>query len=180
MSFTNIGSMSFATIFGILVGIGVLVGVVNFQIEAKKKRRQKAASYTQRPVMTATERRLYYTLATAVGGEFLLFAQVQLTGFIRPAGRGDDYTALNKIHRKSVDFLLCDRSGNAVVAIELQDWTHNRADRQRADAVKAAALESAGVPLIEFHAQNLPSVTEISEKLRRFKSNEELPTVRQG
>ncbi len=131
--------------------------------------------YRKKPVLTETERSLYYTLAAAVDGEFLLFSQVQLTGFMRPEGGRADYAGLNQIHRKSVDFLLCDKNGNAVVAIELQDWTHNREDRKRADAVKARALMSAGVPLIEFHAEELPSVAQVNEKLSRFRRKSWIP-----
>lgn len=133
------------------------------------------SSYRKKPVLTETERSLYYTLAAAINGEFLLFSQVQLTGFMRPAGGRGDYAGLNQIHRKSVDFLLCDKNGNAVVAIELQDWTHSREDRQRADAVKARALRSAGVPLIEFHAEELPSVAQVNEKLSRFRRKSWIP-----
>lgn len=155
----------------ILVAVAaLLIGFAIAKAKAKRKDEDKESlhSYQQKEVMTDTERRLYFTLAAAIGEDFLLLAQVQLSSFIQPIKGG--YAGMNKINKKSVDFLLCDKNGKVATAIELQDKTHNRRDRQESDTVKAAALKSAGVPLIEFHAKKMPTVTEVSEQIRRFRS----------
>jgi len=54
-----------------------------------------------------------------------------------------------------IDFVLVDPTDFSVYAcVELQDASHHTRSRQEADAKKAAALESAGVPLLTFTASS--------------------------
>lgn len=145
--------------------------------KAKSAKRIEEGGYVQKPVMSEVERKLYDTLAAANEGQFLIFAQVQLTGFMNPIKGQGAQARLNKIHRKSVDFLLCNHNGTAVAAIELQDSSHNRPDRKLADAVKASALKSANVPLIEFHARSLPSTDEVRAKIQEVTKAHQQPPL---
>ena len=45
-----------------------------------------------------------------------------------------------------------------LLAIELDDWTHDSAARVKADEKKDKALASAGIPILRFHAERMPSV----------------------
>ncbi|WP_306304340.1 DUF2726 domain-containing protein [Psychrobacter sp. JCM 18903] len=44
-----------------------------------------------------------------------------------------------------------------MVAIELDDWTHTSKARQKADDKKDKALASAGIAIVRFHAERMPS-----------------------
>ena len=44
-----------------------------------------------------------------------------------------------------------------LLAIELDDWTHNSKARQKADDKKDKALASAGIAIVRFHAERMPS-----------------------
>jgi len=88
--------------------------------------------------------------------------QVQMSGFLRANAKGPQWqTAFNKISRKSVDFIVCDRELRIISAIELQDKTHENYERQKGDEFKRAALKAAGINLIECHAENMPSEEDI-------------------
>lgn len=153
------------TMFSTLI---LFITVATAIAAVKQQRGFGCDDYRKRAVMTDYERRLYYALMTVSNGEFAVLAQVQMTGFIEPKGGKGRYARLNLIHRKSVDFLICDkRTMQPIAAIELQDWTHKREDRKRADRQKAAALKSAGIPLIEFH--KFPTYKEIDERLEPFR-----------
>lgn len=151
-----------------IVPVVVLLFVFFAYVKSNGTEHIEEGGYVQKPVMTEVERKLYDTLAAANEGRFLIFAQVQLTGFINPEKGEGAQARLNKIHRKSVDFLLCNNDGKVIAAIELQDASHNRANRKLADSVKANALKSANVPLIEFHARSLPTVNEVKTQIEQI------------
>jgi hypothetical protein len=61
----------------------------------------------------------------------------------------------NKINCKHIDFVLCDPEDlNVVMGIELDDASHNRADRQERDKFVNEAFLSAGLPLLRVPLQN--------------------------
>lgn len=161
----------------IAIGIAVVIALFFVLALIKRKSGQTAPTtigdkvtyrFEQKTVMTEVERKLYYALRDAIEDKFLLFAQVNMNGFIDPAKGQDQRAARNTIKTRSVDFLLCSNDGKPLAAIELQDSTHNTTHRQEDDAKKAAALKSAGVPLVEFHARDLPTVTALREQFKQF------------
>ena len=72
----------------------------------------------------------------------------------------------NRVCRQSVDFVLVDEDLQTVLAaIELDDWTHESKTRQKQDAKKDKALASAGIPIIRFHAEKMPSAQMIRHEV---------------
>jgi very-short-patch-repair endonuclease len=60
----------------------------------------------------------------------------------------------NKIDRKHVDFVLCTSDDLApVLAVELDDGSHERRDRRARDAFVDRALDIAGLPILRVPAQ---------------------------
>jgi hypothetical protein len=132
----------------------------------KPERKEEQSQYTKKKPMTHTEIKLYFRLVEALEN-YIILAQVQMSSFleVNANNRSEYYTNLNKILMKSVDFLVLDKTGKDIIAIELQDWTHKRKDRIKSDEFKRKTLKAAGIPLIEFHAEALPSPEEIKEAL---------------
>lgn len=116
--------------------------------------------FTPMPIMTDTEVIFFQKLQKAVP-EYLIFGQVQLSRIIEPSeDAGSDRSFwFNRICRQSVDYVIVDRDAQTtLLAIELDDWTHNSAARVKADEKKDKALASAGIPILRFHAERMPSV----------------------
>ncbi|WP_227672868.1 DUF2726 domain-containing protein [Psychrobacter lutiphocae] len=112
------------------------------------------------PIMTDTEVLFFAKLQQAVP-EYHIFSQVQLSRIIQPSDDAGSDRAfwLNRICRQSVDYVLVARDGQTtLLAIELDDWTHDSPSRVRADEKKDKALASAGIPILRFHAERMPSV----------------------
>jgi very-short-patch-repair endonuclease len=65
----------------------------------------------------------------------------------------------------SADFVICKKDASVLAVIELDDATHDRADRQAADAKKSKALADAKIQLIRWQAKSLPSLEQIKETL---------------
>lgn len=111
------------------------------------------------PIMTDTEVVFFHKLKNALP-EYHIFVQVQLSRIISsnsdtPSERGFWF---NRICRQSVDYVIVDNDEQTtLVAIELDDWTHNSPSRQKADNKKDKALSSAGIAIVRFHAERMPS-----------------------
>lgn len=71
-----------------------------------------------------------------------------------PPVKGDQWTAaFNKIKAKHVDFVLCDSIQiQPLLAIELDDRSHQRKDRQDRDIFVDKAFRSAGVPIVHTYS----------------------------
>ncbi|AAZ18300.1 hypothetical protein Psyc_0437 [Psychrobacter arcticus 273-4] len=111
------------------------------------------------PIMTATEVIFFNKLKNALP-EYHIFVQVQLSRIIEA---NSDETSersfwFNRICRQSVDYVIVDVDARTtLVAIELDDWTHSSKARQKADDKKDKALASAGIAIVRFHAERMPS-----------------------
>ncbi len=115
--------------------------------------------FTPMPIMTDTEVIFFHKLQNALP-EYHIFVQVQLSRIIE--ANSDEASErsfwFNRICRQSVDYIITDVDGQTtLVAIELDDWTHSSKSRQKADNKKDKALASAGIAIVRFHAERMPS-----------------------
>lgn len=60
--------------------------------------------------------------------------------------------AFSRINGKSVDFLICTNDMKPLIAIELDDNTHDRPDRQKRDIFVNSIISDANMPLLRFKA----------------------------
>lgn len=116
--------------------------------------------------MTATEVLFFKKLQQALP-EYLIFGQVQLSRIIAPNEdeMGKSFW-LNRISRMSVDYVIVDKDcQTTLLAIELDDWTHDSQQRQKADAKKDKALSSAGIPVIRFDSEQMPTIEQLRQEI---------------
>lgn len=118
----------------------------------------KKPAYRAKRVMTEVEQKLYHRLRRALPNRVVL-AQVGLSRIIESTS--DDIGEFRAISQKSVDYLVLAADSSVIAAIELDDSSHNKRDRKKADATKDAALASAGVRMIRWHVRNIPDVEAI-------------------
>ena len=115
--------------------------------------------FSPMPIMTDTEVIFFNKLQNALP-EYHIFVQVQLSRIITADSEetGERSFWFNRICRQSVDYVIVDVDAQTtLVAIELDDWTHNSKSSQRADDKKDKALASAGIAIVRFHAERMPS-----------------------
>jgi hypothetical protein len=73
----------------------------------------------------------------------------------------------NKIRSKHIDFVLCDRATSAIqCAIELNDRSHARPERQQRDGFVRDSLKGAGIPLIEIPCSRAYDANRLREQLQ--------------
>ena len=89
------------------------------------------------------------TAQIALSSRFAIMVKVNLADvFFSPS---KDQGARNRIDRKHVDFLLCDpQTLRPMLGIELDDASHQRADRVERDRFVDGVFASAGLPLVHF------------------------------
>ena len=122
--------------------------------------------YVARPrLVTKTELRFYKALVKAVQDDWEVFAMVRIADLLRvQKGHKNHRKWLNKILAKHIDFVLCHPGTlEPQVCIELDDPSHNRADRVERDIFVNAAFDAAGLPLLRIPTEPTYRAREIRE-----------------
>lgn len=116
--------------------------------------------YRARTPLAAAERAAYHRLVDALP-ELVVLAQMPLTGFLRVRKGQNWHEWHDRIARSTVDFLVCEKDFDVVMAIELDDPARERPGRARDIATKTRALTAAGITLVRWRAAALPDVATI-------------------
>jgi len=118
----------------------------------------------KRHLLTERERELFERLREALPG-YTVLAQVQVIQLLAFERGRWTRAIFNRMCQLSVDFVIVRPDTSIVAAVELDDATHDRADRRDADARKTHALQSAGIQLVRWNARSLPGVSAIAAAL---------------
>jgi hypothetical protein len=132
-----------------LVGCLILV-LLYFATRSIRHRR----IYYRRPrLLSAAELQFVHTLETVVGENFWVFAKVRVADLVevRALYGRDWWAAFSRVSQKHVDFLVASRKTlEVLLAIELDDRSHQMDNRQKRDELLNAVFLQAGIPLIRF------------------------------
>jgi hypothetical protein len=125
-----------------LIILLVLVAFVALFAAAFGRRSKAGYSFTDCPLMSASEIRFYRVLQMAVPNE-LVFPQVGMAALVRPRYAGADsrfVPAFRTISQKRIDFVVCNRDSMEVrCLVELDDSSHDARRDQVRDAITAQA-----------------------------------------
>ncbi len=138
----------------------------------KKVFKNNVYSYSAKLLlMTRTEAEFFVRLNRIVEERYFVFPQVHLSALLYYNGREHNRLyAFRHINGKSVDFVLCDKETlRPTYAIELDDKTHENADRKERDSEVERIFEEAELPLVRFRDKNV-SDKEIIAALTRARS----------
>lgn len=101
----------------------------------------------------------------AGAGSVVIFAKVRLEDLLIVPDRGDlsrHQSARGRVKSRHLDFVLCDAATTRpLLAIELDDRSHDRERSRHGDETKNKALESAGLPMLRVKASSRYSVEEV-------------------
>ncbi|NLF10167.1 MAG: DUF2726 domain-containing protein [Anaerolineaceae bacterium] len=125
--------------------------------------------------LSPAECSFYHLLQRAAGDWAVVCPKVSLADlfFARTGDYGTNTSYRNRIARKHVDFLLCDpRSMKPLLGIELDDASHNRADRQERDGFVDRVFAAAGLPLHRQRMRRAYDLHALSARLRALAGRE--------
>ena len=122
--------------------------------------------YVRRPyLLTPAEYSYYKVLHQVLPAERIVLVKVRLADLFDVKdglGRGPKQAALNRITRKHLDFVVCDRATCVpVLAIELDDATHGRSDRQTRDLFVDGLCRASGLRLVRQPARRGYTLDEV-------------------
>jgi very-short-patch-repair endonuclease len=123
-------------------------------------------------IMSRAEHEFFDILVEVVGNQYYVFPQIHLSTILDNKVVGQNWRgAFRHIDEKSVDFVICDKAYiKPILAIELDDRTHEREDRKGRDGEVERILNESGLVLLRFGNNGSFNKEEINrlilEKLR--------------
>jgi len=153
---------------GFVIVAAIALAVARAVFEGGAVEEKKKYQYTRKNFfLTRAEHECFDALVTAVGNDYLIFAQVHLPTLIDNKVVGQNWNAaFRHINGKSVDFVLCDKAYiSPKLAIELDDKTHERPERQERDLEVERILREAGVPLLRLQNRGNFNPTELAQSV---------------
>ena len=103
-------------------------------------------------LMSRAEHEFFNILVEVIGNQYYVFPQIHLSTILDNKIVGQNWRgAFRHIDEKSVDFVICDKAYiKPILAIELDDKTHEREDRKGRDGEVERILNESGLVLLRF------------------------------
>ena len=141
----------------LIIVIIVVVGVAlafKKPLENSTKKQLKYTYYKKSRVMTETEYKFWQILKKSNAP--VIIHQAHLSTFLNHKVKGQNWKgAFSHINSKSVDYLICSETMEPLLAIELDDYTHKRADRAKRDEIVNAVIYASGTKLARYDVSSL-------------------------
>ena len=139
------------------------------------RQRERLPYRSRETLLSRGEAAFFGPLQRAVNGEFLIMSKVRLADLVSCSATEWRTGYGGAISQKHVDFVLCDPSTTRfILAIELDDRTHDSADRKRRDRFLNEVLATVGIRLLRVRAKSyysLPSLRSlVHEALQKLPS----------
>lgn len=124
-------------------------------------------------LLTAAEAAFLPVLRAAVGADTpdgpRIMTKVRLVDIVSPPKDSPTWQAdFNRVAQKHVDFVIC--AGDRMLpmrVVELDDSTHDRADRRGRDELVDAVLKRAGIPVTHVRCRATYEVEEVRSMLKK-------------
>lgn len=141
----------------LIIAMIVVVGVAlafKKPLENNTKKQLKYTYYKKSRVMTETEYIFWKILKKSNAP--VIIPQAHLSTFLNHKIKGQNWKgAFSHINSKSVDFLICNEIMEPLLAVELDDYTHDREDRKNRDEIVNNLIESSGIKLARYNVNSL-------------------------
>lgn len=129
-------------------------------------KRSAQMPYRQRPLLSPAELRFFQALSSAVEGRWGISLKTRLADLVQCPPELWETPHGRRLSQKHVDFVLYDpRSASVAAIIELDDRSHESADRQARDVFVDSALHRAGLRILRVKASREYRVETLSRYL---------------
>jgi hypothetical protein len=146
--------LKFYIFVGVVIGIALVIKFLSNNSPEKEEIKKKLLyKYTRKDfLISRPEHEFIDILFEILGDKYYIFTQVHLPTILDHKVVGQNWKgAFSHINGKSVDFVVCDKAYiKPLLAIELDDKSHEREDRIERDGVVEQMLKEAGMPLLRF------------------------------
>ena len=122
--------------------------------------------------LSPAEQSFYLVLKSVVGEHLTICPKVALADVFFVVRPNENMSAYNRINRKHVDFLICEPiSMKPRCAIELDDSSHQRSDREERDDFVDSVFIAANLPLLRIPTRNGYNTAELSALIKQTLHN---------
>lgn len=146
-------------ILGLIVFVIILISRLSAANRSKKKvfKNNTYEYFAKSSLMSKTEGEFFVKLQKIVQERYYVFPQVHLSAILDHRVKGQEWKyAFRHINGKSVDYVLCSKNTlEPTYAIELDDYTHDKADRRERDIEVERIFEAANLPLVRFRDKDI-------------------------
>lgn len=145
--------------------------IIDFLIRlflGKSRDKQKFPYKKKDYLLTVAERNFYEVLSKIVQEHNkLLFAKVRLEDlFWMPKGTENRFGYRNRIKSRHIDFLICDKENiKPILAVELDDSSHDRGGRRERDNFIDEIMNEAGLPILHVKFSDFYDIKELNNKI---------------
>lgn len=110
--------------------------------------------YVKQQYFFSAAERSFFEVLRRLLPRHTVFAKVRLVDVVRvPKGISEWRAHHNRIDRKHLDFVICDTDLAPVLAVELDDSSHDLPQRKERDDFVGRALAAAGLPIVHIRAR---------------------------
>jgi hypothetical protein len=153
----------------VVIAIFCVIGLF-LLLQRLVKPRKVVQPYVLRPsLFTPAERSFLGCLDSILPSDIRVFAKVRLADLFsveKTVDRSAWQSAFNKINSKHVDFILYRANDlSPLLAIELDDRTHDREDRQQRDVFLEGIFEASSLPLLRIKVQKAYKAEDIAKRV---------------
>lgn len=136
-----------------------------FRIASKSPTPPEQSYQLRKYLLSPTELSFYKVLLHVVENKKTILCKVRMTDIFYT----NEPTARNRIAQKHIDFILCDpQTMKPLAAIELDDKSHERADRKERDMLVDSIFQKTGLPIIHIKAQREYNTQQLSGLIDKF------------
>jgi len=119
--------------------------------------------------LSPSELSYFSVLRALVGSRVTICPKVRIADLLFVARPHENRAYFNRIAQRHVDFVLCEASTmQPLLAIELDDSSHDRPEREDADEFLNSAFEAAALPVVRVPAKHSYSRDEVLSGMRHI------------
>jgi|JI10StandDraft_1071094.scaffolds.fasta_scaffold940295_2 hypothetical protein len=123
-------------------------------------------TYVAKPLLTLSEAKFHKYLEMVSQGRCRILIKPRLADVFQH--EKGDLAGFNKISQKHVDFIICRNDDwTPMLAIELDDDSHQKRDRQNRDMFVNALFASTGIPLLRIDVREVDRIEPLVQNLTR-------------
>jgi len=166
----------------IVIGLLAIVAIryiFSGKFSSRATKKANSYHYGRRDfLMSKSESDFLKILIETVSNDYCVFPQVHLSAILdEKKVKGQNWeTAFRHINGKSVDYVICDKLYiKPLLAVELDDWSHDAENRRERDAEVERILQEADLPIVRFDKRKGINREEIRRRI-----SEVLPNILQG
>ena len=155
----------------ILSPIFFILAILSFLIRGKRIiNKTNTYSYHKKTfLLTKPEHDFYKVLESLLDNKYYIFPQTHLSSLLNHKIVGQSWKgALSHIDRKSVDYVICDKTYlSPLLVIELDDASHSRNDRRDRDKEVERIFEYSNLSLIRIPYAEIANVEKIKSLINK-------------